>query len=358
MTYTHYIGVMSGTSLDGIDAALLRQDAHGWHYLDHYEHPMPDDLRHTLYSLYHSGHNELERAAQAAAALAEQYSHSVHALLRQSQYRPEHIRAIGAHGQTVRHCPDATPPYTIQLLNPALLAERTHIDTIADFRSRDLAAGGQGAPLAPLFHRALLNITHGCIINIGGIANLSIYEPGHTLGFDSGPGNGLMDAWIHAQHNQAYDAHGQWAARGQILPDLLQRALADPYFQRSAPKSTGRDHFNLTWLRRLLHGDEAPADVQRTLLELTATTISNAVHQHSSSETIIIAGGGSRNPLLMQRLREQLHPRHITPCPIPSQALEAAGFAWLAAACCARQAHHLHPITGGQTRILGALYPA
>ena len=353
----HYIGIMTGTSLDGIDAALIRETDGHYHYLAHHEHPMPVALRATLQALCQPGPNELHRAAAAAWQHAEASADAVAALLTQTGLTAHDITAIGAHGQTVRHSPDSTPPYTIQLQNPALIAERTGIDTIADFRSRDLAAGGQGAPLAPLFQRGLLGDRPAILVNIGGIANISLIAADHCSGYDTGPGNGLMDTWIQQQRGLPFDADGDWARSGQLLPDLLARFLADPYFHRAPPKSSGRDHFHLDWLTRRLRGDERPADVQRTLLELTAYTIAQAIRAARHDGSIYLAGGGAKNRYLVERL-DALLGKTCEPCPIPAQALEASGFAWLAAQFTQRRPLDLNATTGGKPRILGALYPA
>ena len=354
----YYIGLMTGTSLDGIDAALVRADGRRYTYLAHSGQPMPPALRAALYALYQPGDNELHRAAVAAWEHAAASAAAVTALLRETGLDASAITAIGAHGQTLRHAPNHNPPYTIQLQNPARLAELTGIDTIADFRSRDIASGGQGAPLAPLFQRGLLNLDSGVIINIGGIANISLLTPETGSGYDTGPGNGLMDTWIQEIRGLPYDADGAWARSGNLLPDLLSRFLADPYFHRPPPKSSGRDHFHLDWLHRHLLGIEAAADVQRTLLELTAHSISEAIPAQAGD--IILAGGGAKNRFLVERINAHLATRgqHTSPCPIPTQALEAAGFAWLAAQFVQRRPLALAATTGGQPRILGALYPA
>lgn len=352
-----YIGLMTGTSLDGIDAALLAKRDNEFHYLAHHEMPMPASLREALYSLYLPGENELARAAIAAWQHSEACAECVWQLLEKTGHTAENITAIGSHGQTLRHEPDHIPPFSIQIQHPARLAEITGIDVIADFRSRDIAAGGQGAPLAPLFHRGLLALESANIVNIGGIANLSILSANGDRGFDTGPGNGLMDAWISHRLQKRFDQDGQWAASGQGLPGLLSKLLADPFFTEEPPKSTGRDHFDLRWLAQFLSGNEPPQDVQHTLCQFTATTIAAAIRQYGQSETVILAGGGARNPLLVQMLKEQLSDYQLQPSPIPTQALEAAGFAWLAAQFIARQPCTLNPVTGGKTRILGALYP-
>jgi anhydro-N-acetylmuramic acid kinase len=330
-----YIGLMSGTSLDGVDAALV--DFSG---------PMPvtlathfaafaPALRESLAALQSPGPNELEHAALAANDLMRAYAEGVRAVLSAAGVAPDAVRAIGAHGQTVRHRPERG--YTIQLANPALLAELTGIAVVADFRSRDVAAGGQGAPLAPAFHRAVFGMAGRmrAVVNVGGIANVTLLPPdGATRGFDTGPGNVLMDGW-HARHRGGnYDAGGVWAASGRAHDGLLARLLAEPYFARPAPKSTGRDLFDMDWLDRQLAGfsDIAPQDVQATLLDLSARTIAEAV-AGSGAQSLHVCGGGAHNVRLLERLGELLRPMTVAPTEalgVPADWVEAVAFAWLA----------------------------
>lgn len=356
----YYLGIMTGTSLDGIDVALIcHEDAQDFRYLTHYEHPMPEAVRAQLYALYQRGENELQRAAQSAWQLSQACAQAVHILLQRCQKTAAEIRAIGSHGQTLRHCPNAQPPYTIQIQNPALLAELTGIDVIADFRSRDLACDGQGAPLAPLFHRALCATRPINIVNIGGIANLSVITAEQCFGFDTGTGNALMDAWIQRHQHKNYDRGAAWAKSGQLHHELLRHFLRDPFFSAPPPKSSGRDYFDLAWLDRHLAAFPSltAEDVQHTLCALTATTIAQAVHQYGQGKKILLVGGGARNPLLVTLLRQALPEFEFQKSSIPPQALEASGFAWLAAQFCQRHPLDLNTITGGQCRILGALYP-
>jgi anhydro-N-acetylmuramic acid kinase len=369
-----YIGLMSGTSLDGVDAALVDfSGAKPWTVLTE-SAPIQLELRASLMALNSAGHDELHAAALAANALMRQYAQVVYRLLGKAGLEPQNIRAIGAHGQTVRHRPqqfDQTG-YTIQLANPALLAELTGIDVVADFRSRDVAAGGQGAPLAPFFHRAWFaqEATAVGVLNIGGISNLTVLHPhGQTSGFDCGPGNVLMDLWIAKHQAEAYDAGGAWAASGQVIAALLSQLLAEPFFALPPPKSTGRDLFNAQWLwhRLAAFADAAPQDVQRTLLELTARTCVDGVHAFSKEGTqalteLIVCGGGAYNTALMQRLQNLLPTVRVISSAahgLPPQDVEAAGFAWLARQCVHRSALALPGVTGaGGCRVLGALYPA
>jgi anhydro-N-acetylmuramic acid kinase len=369
-----YIGLMSGTSMDGVDATLV-DFSHSKPLVAGVESaPIAPDLRAILMTLNSAGSNELHQAALATNALMRLYAQAVHALLAKAKLKPQDIRAIGAHGQTVRHRPhmfDETG-YTIQLCNPSLLAELTGIDVVADFRSRDVAAGGQGAPLAPFFHRAWFaqasqNVG---VLNIGGISNLTILQSdGHTLGFDCGPGNALMDFWAAKHIGQAFDAGGAWGAGGQIMPALLSQMLTEPYFAKSYPKSTGRDVFNPEWLAKHLasFSNARPQDIQRTLLELTASTISACVssYQNQSGQVLkelIVCGGGAFNTALMQRLQALLLDVKIISSAergLPPQDVEATAFAWLARQCVERVALPLASVTGARgARILGGMYPA
>jgi len=353
---------MSGTSLDGVDAAIMEfglekprlVDTHSLHY--------SSELRSQLLELHTSSENELEQAAIIGNKLARLYAKTILELLEHAGLHAAHIRAIGCHGQTIRHRPDLG--FTLQIGNPALVAELTGIDVVADFRSRDVAAGGQGAPLVPAFHQAAFSHPEigRTVINIGGIANLS-YMPieGAVTGFDSGPGNMLLDAWIQRHQNKPFDDSGNWAGTGSVIPSLLRKLLAHSFFAQKPPKSTGRELFNLPWLECYLESDYAVADVQRTLLELTAQSIADAVKLYCpDTEEIYLCGGGAYNALLVQRLQQLLHPVKIAPSDelgINATWVEAAAFAWLA-----RQTIHMAPgnlpeVTGAAgPRILGALY--
>lgn len=357
-----YIGLMSGTSMDGIDAVLVALD--GAPALRHHTHqPFSPQLRGTLLGLNDPGNNELHRAALAANALSLGYATVVRTLLAQAAVPAAEVTAIGCHGQTVRHRPGAG--YTIQLVNGALLAELSGIRVVCDFRSRDIAAGGEGAPLVPAFHRAVFAHPQRsrAVVNIGGIANIT-YLPaqGAVIGFDCGPGNVLMDGWIMAHQGAAYDAGGAWAAQGKTLPELLERLLAHEFFARSPPKSTGRDMFNLQQLRDALAGHERPADVQATLCQLTAATIARALDAHCVDATdIFLCGGGARNDVLRERLAAQLPQRRVAVTDelgIAAESVEAAAFAWLAQRALAGEPGNLPHVTGARgPRILGAVYP-
>lgn len=372
-----FIGLMSGTSLDGVDGVLCRlgQDGRWGGVLAHVHRPFSDALRASLMALQASGPDELHRAALAGNAIAERYAEVVHALLARTGTPAAAVRAIGAHGQTVRHQPglhDGTG-YTLQLGNPALLAERTGIDVIADFRSRDVAAGGQGAPLVPSFHQHLFGRPEAtrAVVNIGGISNLTILRPGAPArGFDCGPGNALMDHWVHQHLGAAYDDHGAWAARGRVLPALLADLLAQPYFLQPPPKSTGRDLFHPAWLQQRLQAlattgtaSPAPADVQATLCEFTAAAIADDVRRHAGDAAdLLVCGGGALNDSLMARLRQRLPGMVLDTTDahgLPVLQVEAAAFAWLACQQVGRRAGNEPAVTGAAGgRVLGACYPA
>ena len=350
--------------MDGIDAALVEFGGKTLklHTLVH--QPFPPQLRETLLALNQAGDNELHRAAQAANALSIGYAAIVQTLLAQTGIDAKNIAAIGCHGQTVRHQPQLG--YTTQLVNGALLAELVDIAVVCDFRSRDIAAGGEGAPLVPAFHQAVFASPQICraVVNIGGIANISVLPVnGEVTGFDCGPGNALMDGWVLAHRNQPYDADGAWAASGRVLPELCERLLAHPFFARQPPKSTGRETFNLEWLRDTLSGHERPEDVQASLCELTAASIAQALDAHcADAKEIYLCGGGARNTALCARLETLLPGRRITASDslgIAAEAVEAAAFAWLAARTLANEPGNLPRVTGARgPRVLGAIYPA
>lgn len=363
---------MSGTSLDGVDGVLVDFSGTRLAVLAHASAPMPVILRQELLALNSSGPNELHRSALAANALVRVYAQVVTQLLEKTGNNPAAVAAIGAHGQTVRHRPQAFDGtgYTLQLNNPALLAELTGIDVVADFRSRDVAAGGHGAPLVPLFHQVVFGRRGETVtvLNLGGIANLTVLGPqlaDDVLGFDCGPGNALIDAWCQQHLGQAYDARGAWAATGQVHAGLLSALLAEPYFAQAAPKSTGRDLFNQKWLAGKLENfsSVAPVDVQATLTELTARVCVESVKRYGfKSRKLIVCGGGVFNIHLMQRLQLLLPTLALGSAKaqgLPPLQVEAAAFAWLARKTVLRQAISLQTITGAcGERVLGAIYPA
>lgn len=359
-----YIGLMSGTSLDGVDGVLVDFWAGAARTMSAAYVPFPDDLRAELMALQAASPNELEREALAANRLAQLYAQCVAEILAPTDMKAADVRAVGVHGQTIRHRPELG--FTRQTNNPALLAELCGIDVIADFRSRDIAAGGQGAPLVPAFHQALFGQQGKTrvLANIGGIANISILKS-DTTGFDTGPGNVLMDAWIGRHLGKPYDDNGAWAATGAVIQSLLDAMLQDPYFALPAPKSTGRDLFHMDWLRHHLaaYPHAAPQDVQATLLQLTAISLADAITAHAPrTDAVYVCGGGAYNSVLMQaisrRLGENIKVASTDALGVPPNRMEALAFAWLAFRFNERQAGNLPAVTGAKgERVLGALYP-
>lgn len=374
IAHRYCIGLMSGTSLDGVDGVLV-DFAEGTQVLWHASRGFDAALRAELLALNTpEGRDELHRAALAANALARSYAEVVRELLQATGLAPGQIAAIGAHGQTVRHRPqmfDGTG-YTLQLNSPALLAELSGVAVVADLRSRDVAAGGQGAPLVPAFHQGVFGRPGETVLvlNIGGIANLSVLAgDGTVLGFDCGPGNALMDGWCQTHTGQPYDDGGQWAATGQVLPALLDRLLAEPFLQQPPPKSTGRDLFHADWLAGHLSAsatsaaDARPADVQATLTEFTARACASAVQRFGrGGSELLVCGGGAFNTQLMQRIAALLPGVAVDTTAargLPPQQVEAAAFAWLARQALLGLPGNLPAVTGARgPRILGAIHPA
>ncbi len=362
-----FIGLMSGTSIDAVDGALV--DLAGAHpaTLGFRSRPMPGALRAELLALQSSGADEIDRAARAAADLSRLYAEVALELLAASGLRAAGLRAIGAHGQTVRHRPERG--YTTQLLDGALLAELTGMPVVCDFRSADVAAAGQGAPLVPAFHAAVFAhpARRRAVVNIGGIANLSLLAPGEPVrGFDCGPGNVLLDGWCEAHLGERFDRDGRWAEAGRVQAGLLDRLLAEPYFAMPAPKSTGRDLFNIDWLRTRLAAaglvaGHSHADIQATLLELTASTIARAAREFGADD-VYACGGGTKNRALMARLATLVAPATLASTDdlgIAAEAVEATAFAWLAGRRIAGLPGNLPEVTGARgPRVLGALYSA
>jgi anhydro-N-acetylmuramic acid kinase len=360
-----YVGLMSGTSLDGVDAVLAEIDSTGHprllrsHYL-----PYADSLREQLLALHTSQPNEIHLAACAGNDLARLYARAIDELLIGMTHAS--VRAIGCHGQTLRHRP--ADGYTLQIGNAALLAELTGIAVVADFRSRDIAAGGQGAPLVPAFHVQMRHPDiHRVIANIGGIANISdLPAQGTVRGWDTGPGNMLLDAWIKRHKNDRYDRNGAWAASGAIHPGLLGQLIDHPYLKQQPPKSAGREQFNLEWLDEILSSVNqpiTPADVQATLLEFTAISLCNAVkHECNGTQELYVCGGGAHNGFLMRRISASLSGVRVestTALGIDPDWMEALAFAWLARQSVHHAPGNLPSVTGARgERILGAIYPA
>lgn len=365
-----YIGLMSGTSLDGVDGVLveLPEDGRDMRLLASAYQPFSEPMRAEAMALQQPGENEIHREALLANQLAASYADCVVTLMQQAPHVK--VRAIGAHGQTIRHRPELG--YTRQTNNPALLAELCGIDVIADLRSRDVAAGGQGAPLVPAFHRAVFGAPGVCrvVVNIGGISNISVLHADRsTTGFDTGPGNVLMDAWIAQHQAKAYDENGDWARQGQVQADLLTVLCDEEFLRLSPPKSTGRDLFSPAWLSDKLSGFStlAAVDVQATLCAFTASTLADAIYRYAPEVSgVFVCGGGAYNTTLMQHLAHALaqlgcHASVDSTATLvvsPSH-VEALAFAWLAQRFTLRLPGNLPDVTGAKgLRLLGALYPA
>ena len=362
-----YIGLMSGTSLDSIDAALVELKGTQFQLLECLEYQLPETLRQQLINLCQPGDNEIDRMGSADRALGKEFANAVKTLLKKSAKTSAQIVAIGSHGQTIRHRPDGDNAFTLQIADPNTIAFETGITTVADFRRRDIAASGQGAPLAPALHKAAFSSSqhNRVIVNIGGMANITYLDSnGDALGFDTGPGNILMDSWIQQTRQQKYDVDGQWAAGGNSDAALLSQLLSHPYLIKPTPKSTGREDFNLQWLNPILNEHPLSAqDIQATLLEFTAQTIYNDIEKLPKSvNEIYICGGGADNSQLMLRLETLLHPRIVantSQLGIPAQWVEAVAFAWLAKQALAKQPGNLSSVTGASCDvILGAIYSA
>ncbi len=369
----HFIGLMSGTSLDGVDAVLMRQDSPtsprmtlvGHHFI-----AMPYGLRQELLALQSPQENELHRSQIGGQALVECYVQAIAALLQKTHTDPALIAAIGAHGQTIRHQPASG--YSIQLNAPHALAEATGITVISDFRQRDIAAGGQGAPLVPVFHASVFNQARqkgGCIIaNIGGMANLTYLPPpgseARVIGFDCGPGNVLMDAWVEAHTGERFDRDGNFAANGTVNAALLAQLLTHEFLATKPPKSCGREQFNLEWIREQAEAHPlSPEDVQATLLAFTTRTLADAVRHHCGPAVeLLVCGGGAYNPQLMQALANELPGMTVDTTArydMDPSIIEAAAFAWLAQRTLDGLPGNLSAVTGAAgPRILGNITPA
>ncbi|MDP3873870.1 MAG: anhydro-N-acetylmuramic acid kinase [Methyloversatilis sp.] len=358
-----FIGIMSGTSLDGIDAVLVDFSAERPGQLAHAHRPYTSTLRDELTALCASGPDEIHRSQRAAIALAHISAELVAELLAAAGLFPADVRAIGCHGQTVRHMP--ADGYTLQINAPSLLAELSGIAVVADFRTRDLAAGGQGAPLVPAFHAHVFSdaTRSRAVLNIGGMSNVTLLAPGEPVrGFDCGPGNVLMDGWIARARGLPYDTDGAWAATGRVDRKLLDGLLSHPFFARQPPKSCGREQFNLAWLDAALTGSERAEDVQATLAELTAVSVCQTlVSAGFSAEEIAVCGGGALNAYLMHRLQAHTPAQvfNIARWGVAPDSVEALAFAWLARRTLRGEAGNIPDVTGAHgPRILGAVWPA
>lgn len=362
-----YIGVMSGTSLDGVDVVLAAIDENMVAQQASLTWPIPVSLKEAILSICQGQQLTLSQLGQLDVKLGALFGDAVLALMHQENLHPQDIVAIGCHGQTVWHEPTGDAPHSLQIGDNNQIVAKTGVTVVGDFRRRDIALGGQGAPLVPAFHEALLAhpVERRMVLNIGGIANLSMLIPGQPVrGYDTGPGNMLMDAWIWRQRRMAYDKDAQWACEGKVIIPLLQTFLSDPYFAAPAPKSTGREYFNYGWLERQLaqFPGLAAQDVQATLVELTAVSISEQVLLSGGCERLLVCGGGSRNPLVMARLAGLLPGTEVTTTDeagISGDDMEALAFAWLAWRTVAGLPGNLPSVTGArEASVLGAIFPA
>lgn len=360
-----FIGLMSGTSIDAIDAALVEftDETIQLHATQCYA--WPPDLRQHLLELTQQTkeRSQLHAIACLDAQVGQCFAEAALSLLSKVHLSPQHIRAIGSAGQTIYHCPQGNPAYTWQIGDPNIIAQLTGIPTVADFRRRDMAAGGQGAPLAPAFHRAFWQVTseNRIVVNIGGIANITVLPADQNkpvIGFDTGPGNALLDAYAQQQQQAPMDTAGQWAASGEVQQPLLAALLTDPYFAQPAPKSTGRDYFNLAWLSRHTLPPR-PQDVQATLCQLTIDSIVQATLPYKPQH-MLVCGGGAHNPILMAGLKRQLPDCLVEPTSaggLDPDWVEAVSFAWLAKQRLAQQPNNLPLVTGAKRAVvLGSVY--
>lgn len=365
-----YIGLMSGTSADSIDAAIVDLGKDTPELLCCYSHPIESKLKHHIHLLASPGDNEIDQLGVLDRQLGDSFADAVNALLDKARINKSDIKAIGSHGQTIRHRPPNTigSAFSLQVGDPNTIALKTGITTVADFRRKDIAAGGQGAPLTPAFHDKVFRSTEAerVIVNIGGMANIThLALNGGVSGFDTGPGNVLLDAWVLRQKGEPFDRSGHWAANGTLNQTLLEQMLLHPFFQQTGPKSTGREIFNPLWLDSILSKFNEPpvsADVQATLLELTAITISQSIMNLETEPTIeiLICGGGVHNSQLIKRLRALMSPCQVNSTDslgIPADWVEAMAFAWLAQQNLKRASGNIKAVTGaGRTVVLGGVY--
>jgi len=359
-----YLGLISGTSADGIDAALVRFEPR-CEIVGALTHPYSESLRARVLALATSSATiALDDYGALDVAIGEAFAAAAHELLGRTFTAPADVAAIGSHGQTVRHRPTGEFPFTLQIGDPTVIAERTGITTIADFRRADVAAGGQGAPLLPALHAAVFaSDKTRIVLNLGGIANITVLAPGRdVLGFDTGPANCLLDAWAHRHRGTARDEGGAWAKSGRVDRELLAAFSSDPYFAAPPPKSTGREHFNLDWLDARLRAGVAPEHVQATLLALSADTIADAIRATApDAREVFACGGGVHNPALMEAIAERVAPATLASTAalgLDPDYVEAVGFAWLARARLANEPGNIPAVTGARgPRVLGAIYP-
>jgi anhydro-N-acetylmuramic acid kinase len=364
-----YIGLMSGTSADGIDAALVDFSQSQPTVVATYYSPYSATMRDKILALCQKGEDEIQRLGELDLLLGKAFAQAVGNLLKQQSLSSSAIKAIGSHGQSIRHLPHHPHRFTIQIGDPNIIAAETGITTVADFRRKDIAFGGQGAPLVPAFHQHVLasDQINRVIVNIGGIANITLLpqkNPGPIIGFDTGPGNVLLDGWINTDQRESHDKNGAWGAQGKVDSALLDRLLADHYFELPPPKSTGREHFNLVWLQKYLHAHGktiSPVDVQTTLVELTASSLLLGIRKYLQQGEILVCGGGAHNTFLMARLQALAGPTFMVDSTqkygIDPDWVEAMAFAWLARQTLNRQPGNLPSVTGArQTAVLGGVY--
>lgn len=366
-----YVGVMSGTSLDGIDVVITEFYPNNLNLIAADSLPFDPALKKDILSIIKGTNTHLSLLGQVDVALGYAYSDAINQVIEASPIQPDDIRAIGCHGQTVYHEPNARYPFSMQIGNGNVIAEKTGITTVCDFRQRDMVVGGQGAPLVPAFHHNLFynGDINRVIVNIGGISNISIIPANSErkmTGFDTGPGNGLMDQWYQLHHSGDYDKGGEWASKGQIHQGLYEKMIADPYFSLTAPKSTGREYFNLSWIEQRLSEVNAQIsgeDIQRTLLELTAFTLADAIRAYAEDcDEIYICGGGAYNQFLMRQLEKHLSPLTVMTTlelGLAPDWVEACAFAWLAKRTIEHKTGNYPAVTGAShPTILGAVYYA
>jgi len=366
---SYYLGLMSGTSIDSIDAALVAIDDNTIKLIGSHNEPIPYKIKQEIINLSSPGFDAINKLGALDTKLGRLFSDAALNLLSLTNISPTQITAIGSHGQTIRHNPNKEHPFTIQIADPNIIASHTKITTVADFRRRDLAHSGQGAPLTPAFHQFMLKHLHDLqwVLNIGGISNVTLLDNNKIIaGFDTGPGNILLDSWCHKHLNQPYDKDGEWAAKGTVIPQLLDLLLADLFFLKTPPKSTGREHFNLNWLEKIIKKmpcEPEAKDIQATLIELTAQSIADAITCYNNTPTSIrVCGGGAYNKQLMKRLSSLCPHYNIKTTDdlnIAPEWVEACAFAWLAKQTIEKVKINLQDITGAtQESILGGIYLA
>ena len=359
----YYIGLMSGTSMDSIDAVLVDIKKNHLRLLHAYSHPIDNQLHDELLALRQATDGTIDQLGQLDVKLGRLFATAVNELLQHAALTPKHIKAIGSHGQTIRHRPEGDYPFTLQIGDPNIIAAHTNITTIGDFRRRDVALGGQGAPLVPAFHQFLFNHVKSTqwVLNIGGIANVTLLQPDHgVIGFDTGPGNTLLDAWCLQHRHKRYDDNGDFGRMGMVSHALLESLLSDPFFKKEPPKSTGFDYFNLAWLAKHLrhHTQLQPQDVQATLIEVTARSIAEVLNSQQATQ-IWACGGGVNNHYLMDRLQSYCQTKILSTdvVGIPAQWMEACAFAWLAYQTMNYQPGNIPSVTGAsKPAILGGIY--